>query len=569
MGSLKTIAHHRFLSCLCLGLAFLATALANFAGHLCDSATHQYVTRAYPFAVLSPDHHSRVAPSDGMMREGEEYQLFHGHQPSEPTRSMSREDLPYGNNLASSIRAELSYHPYPPHAQVGRSDSTLANPSLVPPNQLTDQTLPNPSESQEAASGYSYGNVRMDPLSTNLRTVLQQYDFKPFFRNYFTASGDFAIPPLKRRQDAFKVELDIMKYYTQNTDKTIPSTVDLKSPMLIILKKGILKGLAPDAIIATLTSHYRNLILFMHKIYEETMDNQGMPLVAQTQHQEEMLKWLYLELFHTTLSPERKDFSDHLTGPIQVKLMKYFSQSKYPEFLPTTALWLLEEFQKKYSMNKNAFGETHFFQTKLTDKTQVGIKNLFEYVPELVQKIRRSGIKTLVWQAERMDWLVDSVMEVFKEQMVEYSEKPLQVKHIHPTLPIGMFESEFMASIHHSHQIRILKPQAPSPLEKIEVTRVMQSLLRQVDLFHCYLLNGLKTLGKDISNSRDRRRSMLMWLIESYLKPADGLPIHGLAPITKNHAYYDHLFQQNSLNLFGPVQRTLITYLTKCQHDST
>jgi hypothetical protein len=164
--------------------------------------------------------------------------------------------------------------------------------------------------------------------------------------------------------------------------------------------------------------------------------------------------------------------------------------------------------------------------------------------------------------------MIDSVMEVFDDQRDRFLAGSSEVKYLHPTLPIGIIESQLLDCLHHSHQIRILNVEDASPLKDKDLISILRKVLRHVDLFHCYLISALEKSGKLISNTGDRRKSMLMWLIESLIKPTDGLPIHGLVPITSGRQPYNQLFEKTSLNLFGPAQRDILSFFSKIQKDA-
>jgi hypothetical protein len=104
--------------------------------------------------------------------------------------------------------------------------------------------------------------------------------------------------------------------------------------------------------------NYRNLIIFMQKIYEEFLDNLRIPTVAQIPFQQEMLDWLDGEIFGPTIGHPvlglikppyptwTADLSDRTTGRTQVLLIEYFSQPAHDlEILPATSFELLEKFQ--------------------------------------------------------------------------------------------------------------------------------------------------------------------------------------------------------------------------------
>ncbi|WAR62280.1 hypothetical protein PtB15_14B375 [Puccinia triticina] len=109
-----------------------------------------------------------------------------------------------------------------------------------------------------------------------------------------------------------------------------------------------------------LSVHYRNLILFMHKLYEEALENLGIPITAQVEHQVKMLKWLDGEIFDTTRGYPilgiitapfplwKEDPAEKSIRPSQINLLKFFSQAGNAlGLLPDTASKLITEFRRE------------------------------------------------------------------------------------------------------------------------------------------------------------------------------------------------------------------------------
>ncbi|PLW57278.1 hypothetical protein PCANC_02421 [Puccinia coronata f. sp. avenae] len=605
MSSLSIFADRGLLSCMCIGLVFLAATLASLTGHLADSVLDQYTTDDL-FAVLPPDHQAGVTPPEELMWEEEGYQLY-DHPPLEPNWSESRDVLPYRGNLATSIQAGPSYYPNPLYAQLSGSD-TPAYPGWALRNELNTDNMPYPSGSQDTVKVYERKEV-MESLS-NLQTVFQEYHLKPFYRSYFTPAGGFVIPELRRHGRKFKFAITTIinreaKRKLEQSKSLMYAGFPVESYVFEMLQGSNLESLFRQASttsrqasttsrqasitsrqasttcfrqpISTLIDHYQNLILFMHKIYEERLDQLEIPVVAQLPHQEKMLDWLFEEIFPPSFwslplpgtgiarretSSAGHDFYYRSDGPIQAKLREYFAQVKYGlELLPATALSLLEEFQRRYRMDsfRNDLSKVHLLQTQSsTDVTERKVEKLVESLSKVGQIERTTGMDKSFIRDEHIVEMVDSAMKVFEEQRDRYSEESSQVQYIHPTLQIGIIQSEFLKRIHISHQIRILHSPDSSPIETMELSTTMKKLFKEVDLFHCYILYEFKQIGRAVPDPGVRRESLLKWLIQSAIKPSDGLPIHGLVPITNGGPPYDHLFQKDLSELFGPVQIKLI-----------
>jgi hypothetical protein len=121
--------------------------------------------------------------------------------------------------------------------------------------------------------------------------------------------------------------------------------------------------------------------------------------------------------------------------------------------------------------------------------------------------------------------------------------------------------------------MRMLMPlQGNSPLGMVELKKWIGQVLRGVDRYHCFLLYQLKDAGRVVPDPWSRREAFLMWLIQSIIKPTEGLPMHGLVPIGNNQSPWDHLSRKDSVKLFGPVQRELLaifsqTHANDQEHD--
>ncbi|WAQ91467.1 hypothetical protein PtA15_14A351 [Puccinia triticina] len=130
---------------------------------------------------------------------------------------------------------------------------------------------------------------------------------------------------------------------------------DTRIGMLKVLKRN----LHPQSN-EVLSVHYRNLILFMHKLYEEALENLGIPITAQVEHQVKMLKWLDGEIFDTTRGYPilgiitapfplwKEDLAEKSIRPSQINLLKFFSQAGNAlGLLPDTASKLITEFRRE------------------------------------------------------------------------------------------------------------------------------------------------------------------------------------------------------------------------------
>jgi hypothetical protein len=220
-------------------------------------------------------------------------------------------------------------------------------------------------------------------------------------------------------------------------------------------------------------------------------------------------------------------------------------------------------------VDENGLAATHLLQTQSVDEaahSRVGI--LVESLLQGIQATRGAGIDIRLKQDARVDNMVDPFIKIFEEQRDRFWEESSQVKYIHPTLRIGIIQSEFLDRVHGSHQIQVLNSDHPSPIKKNHLSKIMARFLKRIDLLHYYLLYQFETSGKGIPNPDIRRKSLIMWLIQSFIKPTDGLPIHGLVPIKSGRPSYDQLFKENSPDLFGPVQRKL-TEIFSNAHTNT
>ncbi|PLW43671.1 hypothetical protein PCASD_08286 [Puccinia coronata f. sp. avenae] len=525
MRCLPIVGHQCVLSCLYLVLAFLvATIRAKFTGYLPEpvgdhhgidnfqgASSVTWLSLGHPpnlsghlqdpvgsddglsssdsvltlvpaqyttddiFNFLPPHHHVDVIPSHGMMREEEGYQF---NPASEIKGSDSQEDLPYRVNLATPSQ-DPSHHPDRFDAQTSGMD-TPTNPSLALPNHSTPQTLPSTAKRQEP-----YRERGAMDNASNLRIVYQQYHFERFYRSYFLSRGDLSVLELRNEKMKFKNQLNLIK----SAGYSCPQRVDHpnlpyamfisnKYHMIGIMNKPYLHAASPQPVEA-LVAHHKHLILFMHKLYEENLEKLKIPLVAQFQYQEKMLQWLQGKVFESTDSSlpvigilRQKDSSKwahvekYSPGPIQVKLIEYFAQRKDTlELLPDTALWLLNEFRKECKAEKGLAGE-HLLQMQSTSVIPSEIERDLQLLPTLVEVVRENGLSSAMRSPNRRSSeMIKSVLHVFEQQGDRFWCESSNVKYVHPTLRIAIFQSEFLGHVYGSHQMRMLMPlQGNSPL---------------------------------------------------------------------------------------------------------
>ncbi|PLW22014.1 hypothetical protein PCANC_04380 [Puccinia coronata f. sp. avenae] len=527
-------APRRLLPCVCLGLVALwaSTTRANLTGHLGDSAMPDQYTTDDLFEALSPDHHPGVTPPEDLMWEGDGYQLCESDHPASepPTPPESREELSERGNIPPAsiqpVQASPSQHPDPSYDQVGGSDSP-AHPSLASPNKLPTPALPEPAhdQTQDAAGAYEKKEEEIMNFLSKLRTAFQAYHVSPFYRSYFTPAGGFAIPLLGRQQADFKFELTSI--LNEETKKRLehPDLLSAKLPVgeqhhvFEILEEFTLGYRQRQVVstpcflqpMSTIRSHYQNLLLFMHKIYEERLHRLDIPIVEQLSYQEKMFDWLFQEIFPSSdrgrlpgigstrresLSEGLSNFNHLLSGPIHAKLKAFFSQRKHTlELIPSTALWLLERYQEQHET------ATHLLQTQSVDEaahSRVGI--LVESLLQGIQATRGAGIDIRLKQDARVDNMVDPFIKMFEEQRDRFWEESSQVKYIHPTLRIVIIQSEFLERVHGPHQIQVLNSDHPSPIKKNHISKIMAMFLKRIDLLHYYLLYQFETSGKGIHN---------------------------------------------------------------------
>ncbi|WAR62380.1 hypothetical protein PtB15_14B475 [Puccinia triticina] len=339
------------------------------------------------FAALSPNYveGSAVTIPDKFMgeeRRGDK-SLTHGLQTleSESISSPVLHGLPRPALDASIVP---SRYPYPASHHVGR---------MSPPSKTRVLILP------PDGSGVSRGNPRRRTVDKQVDTgkcntgtkakakklirvanLLQKH---PSHRSYFSASGTILIPFLKNARLEFQARL-----------ATIPQTFgSLNYHAITPLEKAVhpslpygcyrhdngigqlrvLKHNSNPQLDEVLGLHYRNLILFMHKLYEEALENLRIPLVDQVEHQQKMLNWLDGEIFDQArgypilgiitapFSIRDEDFQEKNIRPAQVHLLRFFSQDEDAlGLLPDTATKLITEFRREseWEADSNVVSET-------------------------------------------------------------------------------------------------------------------------------------------------------------------------------------------------------------------
>ncbi|PLW05235.1 hypothetical protein PCASD_24941 [Puccinia coronata f. sp. avenae] len=246
-----------------------------------------------------------------------------------------------------------------------------------------------------------------------------------------------------------------------------------------------------------------------------------------------MLQWFHQEFFDPTDSPlpamgfpkGNNGVDNFPVGPVQAKLVEYFSQPKDDlKLLHITAPWLLNEFHKKH--NTDGLSEQDVIQPQAIMQSQVDL-----YAQSLPGLISSTALVAGLQNPYRQDVFTTHMLETLADslghQIDSLSATCGKVKYIHPELRIGIVESDALRVVHFSHQIRILKAGAPVTLASDELLRRIKRVLSFVDRFHF-----------------------------------DSLPIHGLVPITSDRSWDQWFTQDSSSQLFGPVQRELIRMLS-------
>ncbi|PLW57252.1 hypothetical protein PCANC_02391 [Puccinia coronata f. sp. avenae] len=463
-----------------------------------DSDPNQY-TPDDLFAVLPLDHQAGPTPFDKSMWEADGYQLY-DNQPSEPRRLEFRQDAPYPGNPATSLQAgpSSSNHPYSFDGQVWDMDEPSTHSMLQPPSRSETQILSHPPEREKSAPSQNTGII--ESLS-KLRLVCQQYFSEPPYRRYFTSNGNLAIRLLKTYRAEFRKQLNSIIATRKNprSSELHPSlacarlnTIEETPRVVVIIMRRKHHSKPPrhrqdDEV---MMSHYRNLIVFMHRLYEERLDKLPISTVTQIEHQEKMLQWFHQEFFDPTDSPlpamgfpkGNNGVDNFPVGPVQAKLVEYFSQPKDDlKLLHITAPWLLNEFHKKH--NTDGLSEQDVIQPQAIMQSQVDL-----YAQSLPGLISSTALVAGLQNPYRQDVFTTHMLETLADslghQIDSLSATCGKVKYIHPELRIGIVESDALRVVHFSHQIRILKAGAPVTLASDELLRRIKRVLSFVDRFH-------------------------------------------------------------------------------------
>jgi len=157
--------------------------------------------------------------------------------------------------------------------------------------------------------------------------------------------------------------------------------------------------------------------------------------------------------------------------------------------------------------------------------------------------------------------MIEQLSKSFEEQVDRLDIESSQTMYTHPDLPIVMVESKFLTQVYRSQQIRISRAPNSTPIKPHQAGQTMAGLLEEVDLFHRQILDRMAGVDISVPDPRARRKMLLVWLIQSYLKPTQGLPIQGLVPIRADEAPWDDY--SSAEEAFGPIQRQLIRIFSK------
>ncbi|KAA1079841.1 hypothetical protein PGT21_025643 [Puccinia graminis f. sp. tritici] len=385
MLALRSPGRHRLLcfSLLCSNIAVKATTPENLNSFRWDGPAKSDYTTDDLFAALSPNHAPGVTPPEELVwaelleQPPSRSKVGDPKSPVIPSdfiahsaRTFSPELLPPGGLVASPP----SSHLHRSTEQVGGINHSI-NPSVVQLDEtrslsspVTPGHQPVVDESSDVETSAHRSINRMQRL-TELAILIQKYQSRPSHRTCLSPSGEILIPYLKNQKIGFEGKLKTVDFGKldfkgiASLDKTIHPALPYarykrgdQSELLRVLRRTT-QELQKDS---RLILNYRNLIIFMQKIYEEFLDNLRIPTVAQVQYQQEMLDWLDREIFGPTIGHPVLGFIeppypiwtadplDKTTGANQVLLIEYFSQREHDlDILPATSFKLLKKFQRE------------------------------------------------------------------------------------------------------------------------------------------------------------------------------------------------------------------------------
>jgi hypothetical protein len=159
--------------------------------------------------------------------------------------------------------------------------------------------------------------------------------------------------------------------------------------------------------------------------------------------------------------------------------------------------------------------------------------------------------------------MVSEIISNFKQQSDRLKVDSLPVKFYHPKLSIAIYDSEHLQTTQQSQPLRVLESKNSFPLKEGSILGILRRLLKALDAFHIQVLRILLDLHTGIAKDVNIRKDLLEWLIQGIIKPTGSLPIHGLVQIKDDRSPWADLSEEDSLELFGPVQRKLIEYFSK------
>jgi len=525
-----------------------------------------------------PDHHipSQQPPSHPQTsptHTEEEHQLDHHlplqQSPSHPQTSGTHNGEEEYRQLHHDVSLQSPSYPL-----AGGVDNTYhTNPSFdEPADSPMTQFLLDSLDLDDVIPLSGKGPRKRILLNTqsSIQMHFQQHLSEPFRRSYLTPRGVLLLPLLLHHEDTFKQKIDALNsMHTERMIQELHPTLDqyeLHRNEELQWFEAITKS---NSRASEDTVHlYKLLIVFMHKLHEEYLDKLGIDLVTQVEHQEKMLLWLDGELFDQidglpVLAFSRKFnplhgniFTHHSLGPIQKQLIMYFSQDKDSlDLLPYTGHFVLKNFNDQHQT------EQSLLQPPPRDEVASGHEITNQLAQILMAIVKHIILDPSSESDDITSKMIEQLSKSFEEQVDRLDIETSQTIYTHPDLPIEVVESKFLTQVHRSQQIRISRAPNSTPIKPHQAAKTMAGLLEEVDLFHRQILDRMAGVDISVPDPRARRKMLLVWLIQSYLKPTQGLPIQGLVPIRADEAPWDDY--SSAEEAFGPIQRQLIRIFSK------
>ncbi|WAR62382.1 hypothetical protein PtB15_14B477 [Puccinia triticina] len=597
MSPLQLPVHLRSLCLILLwsNLAVLATSPENIRLYI--PVESEYTTDDL-FAASSPNHVAAggVAPPDEFM--GEEPRAELGGPPTSglPIVLSGFFSGPFLQGVPLPADPDVSISPsrHPMHPA---TSYILTHPSSTTTRLPSDETEAGALRGTPRRRIAKQGKAEKNPTRANTRMseldrvaqLLRSHPFRPSHRSYLTELGEILIPYLRIARLAFKDKLaqltdPKLDYYAFSGLKKIvhPSLPYGRYKLacsgdnhdcngLQLLR--VLKHDSNPQTDLVLCLHYRNLILFTHKLYEEILENLRIPIVAQVKLQEEFFTWLDKQIFaHTGGYPLlgtieapfpiwKADLSDQTLRPAQLQLLMFFSQAKGSlEQLPETASFLLSEFRRETPGPKSS-QELAPIRFNIFEPPKETLSILLKLFPPQFDQEKFGSVKAV------NDEIVKFITSDFKQQSDRFDTPTGGDEHVHPKLSIAIYESTHLQSTQDSQPLRILRESDSLPLREDQLLILVNRLLIDLDSFHQKIMRYFPEVHNTIQKRETRRKELLHWLVQMMIKPTDSLPVHGLVRTKPDRLPWDNMSPEDSVHLFGPVQRNLIKHFSRDERN--